>query len=205
MSAHPPSDPSDRPESDRPEDDERSSSTPSMPPMPPMPKWPEEGGATEPATFPAKLQRAVWLMYAGAALTIVSIPLNLGDRDTMRASLRETTGGPRMSEEQINSFVDTVFGLTIFLGLIGAGLWVLMAIFNKRGKNWARLTATGLGTLNIMYTLYILSAAVRGGASFVTLPAVISMLTLAVAVIALVYLWNPDVRDWFVQQKSPIH
>lgn len=186
--------------SERPEDEQPSS----MPPVPPMPKWPEEGGDGEPATIPAKLQRAVWLMYAGAALTLLSIPMNLGDREEMRAGLRDNSQGPKMTEDQINSFVDAVFGLTILLGVVGAGMWVVMAILNKRGKNWARLTASGLGTLNIMYTLWILSAAVQSGAAALTLPAVVSMLTLAVAVIALVYLWNPGVREWFDRQKSPM-
>lgn len=184
--------------SERPEDDQRSA-------VPPMPKWPEESGDAAPATIPAKLQRAVWLMYAGAVLTSVSIPLNLGDRDQMRAGFSGGNGqGPQLSEDQINSAVDLFFGLVIFLGLIGAGLWVLMAIFNKRGKHWARITATVLGTLNIMYTLWILSAAVQAGAAMVALPVLVSAVTLAVAVIALVYLWNPGVREWFDSQRSPM-
>lgn len=181
--------------SERPEDEPSS--------MPPMPKWPEESGDDASETIPAKLQRAVWLMYAGAVLTLASIPLNLTDRAEMREGLRENTAGPKMTEDQINSFVDAVFGLTIFLGMIGAGLWVIMAILNKRGKNWARLTATVLGVLNIMYTLWMISGAVQTGASLITAPALVSMLTLAVAVVALVFLWNPGVRDWFDRQKNP--
>lgn len=170
----------------------------SMPP--PMPKWPEESGDDQPATIPAKLQRAVWLMYAGAILTLASIPLNLGDREQMRSATRETNQD--MSADQINAFVDAVFGLTIFLGILAAGLWVLMAWLNKRGKGWARITASVLGLLNIMFNLWLMTGALQGGASMFTLPALVSLLILAISVIALIFLWNPDVRAWFDQQKT---
>lgn len=172
------------------------------PSPPPMPKWPEEDAAATPDTIPAKLQRAVWLMYAGAVLTLASIPLNLADREQMAAGLRDNPQGQRMSEAEINAFIDAVYGLTIVLGLIGAGLWLLMAVFNKRGKNWARLTASGLGLLNVMFNLWLISGAVQAGASLLTPPAMVSILIFAVSIVALVYLWNPGVRDWFERQRS---
>jgi hypothetical protein len=41
----------------------------------------------------------------------------------------------------------------VFFGLVGIGFWVWMALANKRGLSWARITATvffGLNTLSLV-------------------------------------------------------
>jgi uncharacterized membrane protein len=44
----------------------------------------------------------------------------------------------------------------VIFGLIGIGLWIWMAMANKRGGNWARITATvffGLNTVSLLVGL----------------------------------------------------
>ena len=48
--------------------------------------------------------------------------------------------------------------LAVLLGVVGALLWFLHAWANGKGMNWARITGTVLGVLNILFTLIGLSS-----------------------------------------------
>ncbi len=72
-------------------------------------------------------------------------------------------------------------------GLIGVGLWVWMAVKNGQGRSWARVVATVLGALNIVFTLFGLAG---GTATPVTL--VSSLVSLVLAGVILYLLYRPE-------------
>jgi hypothetical protein len=115
--------------------------------------YPSSGQMPEPVRSepPDSVQTAVKLMYAGAVVSALSLIVGLATIGSLRTQLRNAY--PSYTTSQVHTVeVATVVFIVIF-GLIGIGLWLWMAMANKRGGNWARITATvffGLNTLSLL-------------------------------------------------------
>jgi len=108
---------------------------------------------------PAELQRppappsvvnAVKLMYAGAAVSTVSLVISLADISGTKAAIRKAR--PSLTAAQVSQLNTFIISLAIVSGLIGIALWLWMARANNQGKNWARIVSTvlfGLATLDL--------------------------------------------------------
>ena len=86
---------------------------------------------------------------------------------------------------------EAVFGL-----LIGGGL-IAMSVMMRKGKNWARITATALSGLLILG-----SFASFGDEKITDADAGGCLLVLALAVCEIVFSWLPSVNKWFGSMKS---
>jgi hypothetical protein len=115
--------------------------------------YPSSGQMPEPVRSepPDSVLTAVKLMYAGAVVSALSLIVGLATIGSLRTQLRNAY--PSYTTSQVHTVeVATVVFIVIF-GLIGIGLWLWMAVANKRGGNWARITATvffGLNTLSLL-------------------------------------------------------
>jgi hypothetical protein len=115
--------------------------------------YPSAGQVPEPARPepPAPVLTAVKLMYAGAVVSAASLVVGLATIGSLRSDLHNAY--PKLTTTQLHDVeVATVTFIVIF-GLIGVGLWIWMALANRRGGNWARITATvffGLNTLSLL-------------------------------------------------------
>jgi hypothetical protein len=162
------------------------------PPPPPgpwasdnLPPHPMSGYAPQPVEQPQSILTAVRLMYVGAALSLLGLLLTFTQTDAIRDAVEDSDESLTASE------VDTVVNITItaavIAGLIGVGLWVWMAVKNGQGRSWARVVATVLGALNILFTLLGLAG---GTATPVTI--VTSLISLALAGVILFLLYRPE-------------
>jgi hypothetical protein len=100
---------------------------------------------------PASVQTAVKLMYAGAVVSALSLVVGLATIGSLRTALRNAY--PKFTSSQLHTVEVTTVVFIVIFGLIGVGLWIWMAMANKRGGNWARITATvffGLNTLSLL-------------------------------------------------------
>ena len=86
-----------------------------------MPPTPQRAGIARPA-IPATVQRAVAAMFVGAVCEVVTGVVAV-----------VTVGGTSTA---------ALGGAGIFGGLVGAGLWIWMAVANRGGNHWARVTGT---------------------------------------------------------------
>ena len=118
--------------------------------------YPSAGQVPEPVRPgpPDSVLTAVKLMYAGAIVSGLSLVVGLITIGSLRSALRKAY--PNVTASQLHTIeVATVVFIVIF-GLIGIGLWIWMAMANKRGGNWARITATvffGLNTVSLLVGL----------------------------------------------------
>jgi hypothetical protein len=114
--------------------------------------YPSAGQVPEPIRPepPDSVLTAVKLMYAGAVVSAISLVVGLITINSLKSAIQKAY--PAYTSSQVHSIeVATVVFIVIF-GLIGVGLWVWMAVANKRGGNWARITASvffGLNTLSL--------------------------------------------------------
>ena len=115
----------------------------------PYPPSGQPAGPLRPAA-PAPVRTAVTLMYAGAAVSTVTVIIALALIPAIKAALR--TAHPSLTAAQV-SHVNTLITLAMVFGLAVIALWLWMARANGQGRNWARILCTvlfGLATLELI-------------------------------------------------------
>ena len=133
---------------------------------------------------PASVLTAVKLMYAGAAISLISLIISLTDISGTKAAIRRAR--PSLTVTQVNQLNGFIIGLAIISGLVGIGLWLWMARANGQGRNWARILSTvlfGLATLDLFGVFSQPKTA---------LGLVFPVLTWLVGAGAVFLLWRPD-------------
>ena len=148
------------------------------------------GPPTAMTTMPQSVQRAVRVMYAGAAASLIGIAVDLTALSAIRSAItrRSTT----MTAAQINTAVHVEVGFLIAGGLIGAALWLWMAQSCRAGKAWARIVSTvffGIDTLSVLASL---AAVPTGG-----LTRIFSLVVWVIGLIAIILLWQRPSTDYF--------
>jgi hypothetical protein len=173
---------------------------PGMPPASgPMPTPPPPTGQTNLAR-PQSVTNAVRLMYAGAALSVVSLLLTPMSIDVIRTSMEDAMAGQQegLTPEQIDPFVTVAVAMSMVFGLLGVGVWLLMAWTNGRGHSWARIVATVLFAINAVGLLASLPQV-----GVMPLAFAVSALTTLVGALAVSFLWRKESSDWFQAQSMP--
>ena len=143
---------------------------------------------------PASVVMAVRLMYAGAVVSALSLIVGLATVGSLRDSLHKAQ--PKLTPTQLHDLQTVVVVGSVFIGVISIGLWVWLALMSKAGKPWARIVATVLFGLD---TLFLLLGVARAGAAAGTL---VSILTWAIGLGAVIYLWRRDATAYFNPQAA---
>ena len=157
--------------------------------------YPSAGQVPEPARPepPDSVLTAVKLMYAGAVVSALSLVVGLATIGSLHSELRNAY--PRVTSSQLHTIeVATVVFIVIF-GLIGVGLWLWMAVANKRGGNWARITASVFFALN---TVSLLVGLARPQPLANRL---VGLLIWLIGLGAIVMLWRADSTAFFKAPK----
>lgn len=152
---------------------------------------------------PLSVRAAVRLMYAGAAMTIVTALVDLLTRSGLKSAIEHglntasrVHGLPRLTPGQVNSSVTAVIVMAIIVSVVGAFLWVFIARASTEGQWSARITATGLFGLD---TLALLAGpadlGVRGPASRPAEACLLAVWLTGLAVIVL--LWQRSSGRFF--------
>jgi hypothetical protein len=143
---------------------------------------------------PRSVVNAVRLMYAGAAVSAVSLVLFLVFSSALKPSIRRQY--PHWTASQVNRAFDGFLAVSIIEAVIGIGLWLLMAWANNQGKNWARITATILFAIDTLLTLVTFS---KGPQTPVGL--VLPSLTWLIGAGAIWLLWRKENNDFYVTRE----
>lgn len=165
-----------------------------MPPPPPF-QYESSGPAAAPAP-PPPLLTAVRLMYVGAALSATFLVLGLVLAGSLRDQIADEQ--PDLSATELDAAVaiSTVFAVVI--GLISVGLWIWMAVMNRRGRSWARVVATVLGGLNILFTLISIAVTQNTG-----IGTIVNLISLVLAAAILWLLYRPESSAYYAAMSEP--
>ena len=164
---------------------------------------------------PAPVLTAVKLMYAGAALSTVTVIAVLALIPAVKAALR--TASPSLTAAQVRD-VNVLLTLGAVYGLVQVILWLWMARANGRGRNWARIVSTmlfGLATLELIrarpyYAGGYLAHFAVGGHEYSVIHSVFGAIVLGVIVPVLLWLtglaamwllWRPASSAFFKPQR----
>ena len=153
--------------------------------------YPSSGKLAEPErpAAPATVQNAVKLMYAGAAVSTVSLIVSLTTLSGTKSAIRKAK--PSLTAAQVNQLNTFIVSLAIVSGIVGVALWLWMARSNSQGRNWARIVSTvlfGLATLDLF-------GVVSQPKSWLTL--VFPVLTWLIGLGAVIALWRRQSTEFF--------
>ncbi len=153
--------------------------------------YPSTGKPVEPERPPAppSVLNAVKLMYAGAAVSTVSLVISLVNISGTKAAIHKAR--PSLSAAQVSQLNTFIITLAIVAGVVGVALWLWMAKANSQGRNWARIMSSvlfGLATLDMLGVL-------REPKTLLGL--VFPVLTWLIGLGAVILLWRKDSSAFF--------
>ena len=163
---------------------------------PQMPSYPQgQGmpGAVPPPARPPAMQRTVQLMYAGAALAVIT---GIVSGLTTQNSMFTFTSGSTTTTTNIHS---AAIAGGIIGGVIDGLLWLWMAWKTGAGRGWARVLSTvffGFSCLGLIGNLVTLAK------SHPYLAFTFNLITWGVGLAALIYLWKRESTDFFAYAKQ---
>ena len=158
-------------------------------------RYPSSGKPVEVERPPAPkpVLQAVKLMYAGAAISTVSLIISLADVGGIKAAIKKAH--PNYTASQISGDNRFIIGLAVVSGLLGIGLWLWMARANGQGKNWARILSTVLFALATLDLVGVFSEPETA------LGLVFPVLTWLVGLGAIWLLWRRESTQFFKTQQ----
>lgn len=145
------------------------------------------GQPQSPEAVPRLVNTAFWLIVGSGALWLLTVLLSIGLLDTpaIREQFEEQIAASG-AEVDYNSIKGILVGTIVVFAAIGAGLYALVALNIRKGKNWARILGTVFAALSIL--------------SLVPLgPGTLSALA-GIAGIVLLYL--PDAAPYFQKRQQ---
>ena len=155
---------------------------------------PYPGGAEPrepaPASAPPSVLRAVKVMYAGVAASLIGIVIDMTTLSATRAAIIKHS--PTLTTAQVNSAEHVEIGLFIASGLIGAALWLWMAQSCRAGKGWARIVSTVLFAIDTLAVLITTAGTAGGGLS-----RAYALVIWVVGLIAIILLWQRASSGYF--------
>jgi hypothetical protein len=157
-------------------------------------RYPSSGQPVELERPPAppSVVNAVKLMYAGAAVTTVSLLVSLVNLSGTKAAIKKAK--PSWTAAQVNSFDRFIIITAVVSGLIGIALWLWMARASGQGRSWARVVSSvlfGLATLDLIGVFSEPTTA---------LGLVFPLLTWLIGLGAVFLLWRRDSTEFFKPQ-----
>jgi hypothetical protein len=157
---------------------------------------PSQGFTPTVQSVPQSISRAVKVMYAGAAASLIGIIVDLTAVGSLRSQIakHDTKNGQPLTTAQVNTLVHLEIGAFIVVGLITVGLWIWMARGAAGGKNWARITSTvffGLATIGTLTGLAGGMTSAGGAARFY------GILVWLIGLVAIVLLWQRTSSAYF--------
>lgn len=157
----------------------------------PYPRGSGQGPVGDQPPVPQSVLNAVKLMYAGAVVSAIEIVISFTTIGGLKSTIEKAY--PKYTPAQVHSLEVTSIAGLVISGLIGVGLWILMARLNQSGRNWARIVASVLFAIN---TLELLTSILRTGTTTL-LGVVFAVVLWLIGLGAIVFLWRRDSSDFF--------
>jgi len=139
--------------------------------------------------IPTSVMNAVKVMYAGAAVSIIGILIEILTVNATKSAIEKRS--PHSSASQINAAQHTLIAGFIVTGVIATALWIVIALNCKAGRSWARYTGT---VFFAIATIDAVGATLAPEAGLVKIWAVVTWL---VGLTAVILLWRRSSTEFF--------
>jgi hypothetical protein len=165
--------------------------------------YPSSGQPAEPLrpAAPAPVLTAVKLMYAGAAVSIVTLIIVLALIGSNKAGTHLRWNSHTLTAAQLSHLKPVIIAVTLVSGLVVPALWLWMARANGQGRSWARILSTVLFALATLQLTGIFKAPVsQAGFGMEVLGLVAPVLGWLAGLAAVWLLWRPASSAFFHPQ-----
>jgi ABC-type dipeptide/oligopeptide/nickel transport system permease component len=145
---------------------------------------------------PPSIRKAVLFIYAGAAIQALSGFLDIAGVRGRLQSLLTTASATPLTASQLNSAETLSVVIIILAGIVGASLWIWMAIKNRAGRRWARTLST------VFFAIFTVGLVVS-----LPEPVAVGYKVLPVAgwlagLLAIVLLWQAESSDFYATRYT---
>jgi len=150
---------------------------------------------------PAPVRTAVKLMYAGAAVSTVTLIIVLALIGSNKAGGHLRWNGHTLTAAQLSHLRPLIITVTIVSGLVVPAVWLWMARANGQGRNWARTLSTALfGLATLQLTGIFKTPASHAGFGVEVLGLTGTVLPWLVGLAVVWLLWRPASSAFFKPQ-----
>lgn len=138
---------------------------------------------------PSTVRLAVLLMFVGALAALVGVVVTLTNIDHIRELFENTV--PKMDPDKVDNATTFAVIEQVVLNVLRATVWVLLALFVRQGRQWARIVSTLVAVLGVALTL-------RGVGGTEEIGAMIAGWgQIGCGVVAVILIWLPPSMAWF--------
>lgn len=114
----------------------------------------EQPQGTGPNGVPQLVNISFWLLIAAAAVFVISMLMGIGmlDDPLMRQTFEDAmrSSGATGTEFNFDDFKSALAATLVVIAILGAGMYLLVAFFIRKGKNWARILGTVFAALSVI-------------------------------------------------------
>jgi hypothetical protein len=149
-----------------------------------------------PPTAPRSITRAVRVMYAGAAASLIGIIVDLTTYSSLQNAIatHQRKNGQPLTHAQVVDLAHVEVVAFVVGGVIAAALWIWMARGSRAGKSWARTVSTVLFAISTVGTFVSIGGgALTAGNGTRIYGFVVWIIGLA----AIILLWQRTSSDYF--------
>jgi hypothetical protein len=138
--------------------------------------------------LPSTVRVAVLLMFVGALAALVGIVVTLTNVDHIRQLFEDAV--PKMSPDKVDHATMFAIVQQIVLNVLRAAFWVVLALFVRQGRQWARVISTLVAVVGLLLTL-------RGVGGDEVAAMISGWAQVGCGVVAVVLIWLPTSMSWF--------
>lgn len=167
----------------------------------PAPPPPSSGPPLATAEQPQPIRTAVRLMWAGAAVSLVSLVYSVSTLGTLKDDIADgmRDSDSTVSQTAIDAAYGVAIGFALVVGAMGVLLWLWMAWKNGQGRTWARVVATVLGALNVISVLFTALGGNQAGLS-----SIFAVINLVLAVVILILLYRKESSAFYAAHSGRV-
>lgn len=144
---------------------------------------------------PKQVDLGFWLLIAAAVVSAISIPVTISwmNSDGFKDMLAETST-VAISASEMDAIVAISAATTVFFSVVSLAVALLVALFIRKGYNWARIVATVFAVLGLFGLANLTTAG--------SLMAVLTVLGIVLPVAAVIMLWMKPSTEYFNGSKA---
>ena len=166
--------------------------------------YPSGGNTVEPdrRAAPTTVVNAVKLMYAGAALWIITLIIVVTLLVADKAGGHVRWDGHTLTAAQFGHLKPLIIAVTVVVGLVAPAMWLWMARADGQGRSWARILSTVLFGLATLQLTGIYQTPVSHVGFGEVLGLIVPVLNWLIGLAAVWLLWRPASSAFFKSARA---
>lgn len=172
----------------------------------PYPVFPQQSSGlnTPPKPpIPQTVQRAFALMLVGAGLEVVNAGLSFAFESQVSDKINQAIDSGQQVTNNSAGLGSGAVG-----AIIGLGLWIWMAVANRSGHNWARVTGTvffGISCLGLLADVVVFGLIAKWLGGVVVILIAEAAASWLVGLLAVILLWRKQSSAYFQPPMMPVY